>query len=182
MKKGRKKIVLAILICMVMLVSGCGRKSEKNGNQYTVREGGRTFFIDLEQSIVQEKKNIYHFSVSGSGENVTIDIQYPNGAVYSDAGGIIGESGETGGYISGDILCKMIKNGDPSIQEQGGSYALAGILFFVLGMGILVKPRILWSVRTGWKYKNVEPSDFVLSVNRCIGIVFVIIAIAFFFR
>lgn len=60
----------------------------------------------------------------------------------------------------------MIKNGDPSIQEQGGSYALAGILFFVLGMGILVKPRILWSVRTGWKYKNVEPSDFVLSVNR----------------
>jgi hypothetical protein len=57
--------------------------------------------------------------------------------------------------------------------------------FVLFGVGVLIAsicstfwPRAMWYLREGWKYKNVEPSDFALFLMRLRGVMGIIVSIA----
>lgn len=52
---------------------------------------------------------------------------------------------------------------------------LFGLLFIIIGIIGAVSPRTTWYMSEGWKFKNAEPSDAVLILNRVMGVVFSII-------
>jgi hypothetical protein len=45
----------------------------------------------------------------------------------------------------------------------------------ILGIIGAIFPRASWYMSEGWKFKDAEPSDLVLIMNRVMGIVFTII-------
>jgi hypothetical protein len=54
-----------------------------------------------------------------------------------------------------------------------------GFIFMIIGIIGAMFPRAAWYMSEGWKFKDAEPSDAALIMNRIMGIVFAIIG--FFF-
>jgi hypothetical protein len=54
-----------------------------------------------------------------------------------------------------------------------------GLAILVLIMSIIAifAPRITWFLSTGWRFKNAEPSDLVLSLNRIGGVIATVISV-----
>ena len=52
-----------------------------------------------------------------------------------------------------------------------------GLLFMALGLLGAVAPRAAWYLAEGWKFRDVEPSDLALVMNRVLGVVFLVAGI-----
>ena len=51
-----------------------------------------------------------------------------------------------------------------------------GLLFlFLISVSLIVWPREMWHIAEGWKYKNVEPSDEAILVERILGVLGIIV-------
>ena len=51
------------------------------------------------------------------------------------------------------------------------------LIVFLFSMISIFSPRTSWYLSTGWRFKDAEPSDLALSLNRFIGVVTAIISI-----
>ncbi|MBD7970585.1 DUF6199 family natural product biosynthesis protein [Paenibacillus gallinarum] len=51
---------------------------------------------------------------------------------------------------------------------------VVGCLFIIVGLVAAISPYSAWYLSVGWKFKDAEPSDLALGVERIVGIVLVI--------
>ncbi|MBO7748732.1 hypothetical protein I8J29_31640 [Paenibacillus sp. MWE-103] len=56
-------------------------------------------------------------------------------------------------------------------------FGLFGLLFIIIGILNVFFPQAGWYMRYGWQFRNAEPSDAALIMNRVGGVIAVVIGI-----
>lgn len=54
---------------------------------------------------------------------------------------------------------------------------LLGAVVFGIGLLEAANPRLAWQISEGWRYANVEPSEFYLGLSRLAGVVMMLVAL-----
>lgn len=161
-----KRGMVFCLLALCCLLTACGGETP---NVYE-RDG---YTVDLEHRTITRGEDVYTFSITGSGDSAEIEITYPNGAAYYwQWNGNFGHGGwsedyDPDRYADGDTLMDLI-NFRPEPERSGPSPLLA-MLLGALGVFHLAAPRAAWMVSHGWRFKDAEPSDLALAVNRVGG-------------
>ena len=77
-------------------------------------------------------------------------------------------------YVWGNCVeSTMIYNSEVLIT------VICSIIWFVTAVVSIVKPNYTWYMEYGWKYKNAEPTDCALILQRFGGIIMIVIGILF---
>ncbi len=170
-----KKRLWVIFLTLLMAVSlfGCAKQE----TVYEADVNGVVLQVDIEQKKISDGQYTYGYEFSGDGSSYRVTITYPNGSSYwwnesefSGSGGWSDDYAE-GTYVSGDTLVRavtVVEEVDNTEQRNVGK-VLAGLLLIAFGAFELLAPDALWYLRHGWRFKNAQPSDAVLTVSRIIG-------------
>ncbi len=162
---------------MLFLV-GC---AQKQVSEYTITMENQTFVINTENKTITNDGDIYKYRV----DETTYHITYPDNSKYEwtqqDTIGYGGYSDDhnENKYIPGEVLVDVIsiKHNSRNVQKD---FLLIGVLLF-FGMWNAMSPYSSWYLSYGWRYKDVEPSDFALGFGRISGIIMVIVGLILFF-
>jgi uncharacterized membrane protein HdeD (DUF308 family) len=85
------------------------------------------------------------------------------------------------GYLSPSALRTIISSDVPNQIESNIWQWIIGLTSIGLGLIMMVKPRSVWYLEYGWKFKNAEPSDTALGANCLAGFVMVICGVILLF-
>jgi hypothetical protein len=178
-----KKIYI-FLLTMVILISLCGCSSSAN-TTYTVTKDGTDFIVDPENSTISDGVNTYQYTFSGNTTTYKVEITYPDSSSYwfsmqnNNGNGGWSENYDENRFIAGDTLRDVLIEKAPKESFPGK------VVFIILLLGIgvfnMVSPHTAWYLEYGWRYKNAEPSDLALGLNRVGGVFAIIVAIILIF-
>lgn len=175
-----KKLLAVLLALLLFCLAACS--SSSGPAAYTVEVNGELFAVDTEKCTVTHGNDVYEYVMDGD----TIDITYPNGAVYwwriTNHGGVGGwdDNYDEERYVSGSTLVNILESEMPEVKDYTGKIILFAVLV-LLGLWQLIWPRTAWYWAHGWQYKNAEPSDAGLIGARAGGVLFIVIAVVQFF-
>lgn len=166
------KRTFCIFLLLALLLTGC---ASKNPTEHRIDIDGniRTVTLDPAAQTVTDGDDVYHYTVNGND----LQITYPNGAVYEESGSSISWYGnyDSERYLSGFLLSNVIQSTRSSPDEPAP--LICALLLFALGLFGIVSPRGMWYLSYGWHYKDAEPSDTALTINRVGGVGFIILSI-----
>lgn len=74
-------------------------------------------------------------------------------------------------------MWEVLTSDDQNQGSHSGQYFLIGIILILTGAIHIAAPRGMWYISYGWRYKNAEPSDMALFVERAGGIFAIIIGV-----
>lgn len=180
LKKSKKISVCILSLTIVMLLflfTSC--KSKENPQVYDVERDGKIYTVDLENQTIAVDDYICSFELSDSnyGENFT--VTYPDGSTYwwGQSCGGWSDDFDPQKYVEGDVLWEVLTSDDQNQGSHSGQYFLIGIILILTGAIHIAAPRGMWYISYGWRYKNAEPSDMALFVERAGGIFAIIIGV-----
>lgn len=167
--KRRFAVLLLVLVLALsaLLLSGCG-----GSKPYEAATNWGVVTIDPEAKTITRGNDVYTYEISISRTVTTTTLSYPNGATYYlSSYGINSNSGwsddyDENRYIPGDVLISLLEREYP--QEKKGTPFL-GLVCVALGIWGIAKPESLWYLGYGWRYRNAEPSDAALVMERLSG-------------
>ena len=178
-----RKISIFILITALLLTS-CACSS--SSHTYSANIYGTEYAINPESRTITSGSSIYKYSYSGS----KLTITYPNGATWwheikdpdadfnATSGGWSDDYDESR-YASGDALMELLIHFEIIPPPSKNIFAI--ILLLALGAFLLIAPYWVWYIGYGWRFKNAEPSDLALGLNRACGVILLIIAVVMIF-
>ncbi len=178
-----KKRVL-FLITMLIAICLCGCSASAN-TTYTVTKNGTNFSVDTENSTIFDGVNTYQYTFSGTSSTYEVHITYPDSSSYwfkmqnNSGNGGWSDNYDKNRFIDGETLRDILQEKAP--EESFPGKAIFIILLLGIGVFNMVSPHTAWYLEYGWRYKNSEPSDLVLGLNRTSGVVAVIAGIALIF-
>ena len=170
---------LALVLLTALLLAGCG-----GSKPYEVASLWGVATIDPEAKTLTCGGNVYAYEISATKNATTTTIRYPNGATYYlSSHGITSNSGwsndyDESRYIPGDALISLLEREYP--QEKKGTPFL-GLVCIALGIWGIAKPESLWYLGHGWRYRNAEPSDAALVMERLTGGLGIIVGLLLIF-
>ena len=180
-----KRILLLLLTVLLAFSLTACASSEASSQESTYEKDG--FTVDTENGTITKGEDVYTFTVSETSSSKSINITYPNGATYYFTwNGNMGLGGWSDNYdperyADGDTLCDLISF-EPPEQERGSSgHPLFGLLFIALGLFSALSPHTAWYLEWGWRYKDAEPSDTALMMERIGGVFAVIVGVLVMF-
>ena len=178
-------IIISILI--LLSLTGCGNDTVTvvERGSYFVTVNGEELTVDpINQTITAENGDVYTYTMTD--ESVT--FTYPNGYEYfwnfTSGIGYGGLSDTPDGYRYLDYmeleaaLDQEIEAVRPSKKSRPGHIFFACFCFLIGGLN-LAFPYAGWYLKYGWRYKDAEPSDAALVLNRVLGGIIVIAGIIF---
>lgn len=178
----RRMVLWLTALATALSLCAC-RSGGEDLTVYDVDYGGGTYTVDTEGgTITTPAGDVCRFEMSGTRLRIT----YPDGSTYWwEERGNVGSGGwsddyDPGRYVPGDTLWEVLGGGDSPDRERAGNPLLA-IFLLIVGGFYVASPRVAWQMSHGWRYKNVEPSDMALEVNRLLGVAFLVIGVACFF-
>ena len=170
-----------LCLALVLLLSLCACSSEDRPEQ-EIEYKGSLYTINMEDGTITSGGQVYRYEQSpGSGT-----FTYPDGSTCwwsrRDDGELWGCSDdhdpEAGGYVDGYTLLDVLEAAEPQgTGDTNGGQLLAGLLFLAIGAFNAVSPIRVWELSHGWRFKNAEPSDAVVTVYRIAGIAACIIGV-----
>ena len=173
-----KKICMVLLTVLLLFsLCACAEVEET----YTVEKGWRTFQVDTKACTVSDGTDTYTYTFSGNSDSYGIKVIYPDGSYYSQTKsgshitGSTSKDYDSNRYVSGDILCDVIAEGAPAAPRDGNPQP--SIVFVGLGLFLLLAPQVAWFLEWGWRFKNAEPSNAALIVNRVVGGVCILVGV-----
>ena len=181
-----------MLACLSLLFYGC-TKEAPGSVDYVTTADGQNIIIHFSagtksEGTISSDNGVYSFSYSSDG---TFSVIYPNGDTYSqrNINGGVASSLDFDydkiielGYIDGLSLERAVQEASRPVSSNAKTVTpIFSVLLVVLGVLLAWKPKAAWWLASGWRFKNVEPSDLALGINRGIGVVIVIIGIISFF-
>ena len=172
--------ILAAVLLAAVLLTGCGGSST-----YEVASLWGVVTIDPEAKTLTCGSNVYAYEITASETVTTTTIRYPNGATYyRHSSGMTGHSSHSedydeNRYIPGDVLISLLEQEYP--REKKGSTFL-GLVCIAMGVWGIAKPESLWYLGYGWRYRNAEPSDAALIVERLSGVLCIVVGLIQIFR
>lgn len=185
------KKLSVVLLCMiiVLFLYSCSSSEAGTSSTYTVTKNGTDYVVDSDNGTISDGTHSYRYEISGSSSGYSINITYPDGSAYwrqtqkSDGSttwhGGWSDNYDANRYIDGDTLCDVLEEDIP--KEKGSRNVLLILFLFVVGIFTAVSPHTAWYLGYGWRYKNAEPSDLALGLNRFGGVVVIIVAAIIFF-
>lgn len=176
----RQAAALCVTVWLALALCGCSAPAE-----YTVTRDGREYTVDREAGTISDGTHTYSYTFSGDAGSYEATIEYPNGATYwwrQERGGM-GYGGWSEGYdealyAEGDTLLEVLQEKAPRARS---GYGGMGLLLIPVGVFCAVWPRAAWELSHGWRFRNAEPSDAALAVNRICGVLVVLVGIIVFF-
>ena len=192
-----------IIATLALLFSGCAATStpikfnhltyelsSQQANTEVYRaDGGQSIVIERSQSSTTVRVGSDSYVVSGSLEDMS--VKFPDGRVV--------ESKYTGDVTTGlatygtnvsvadwdrvDELHTLVFNPQQNRPAAVNPWKilLVGILL-ITGAVNLLKPRLAWLIRDGWKYKFLEPNEIYLGIIRLSGIIIILVAMFLVFQ
>lgn len=175
------KITALAAIAIILTFTGCAKApliSTADGKTLIFEDDNRTFkYID----------EVYHYRVADND----IYITYPNGYIYSQninsnaaakswdipAGMPEISSAEEIGYIDENYLVDAILKHMRLKSEKSTTGIFAIIIAAAVGLWGIISPGSLWYVSYGWRYKNAQPTQAAIILNRIAGVILLIIVI-----
>lgn len=181
-----KRCLATILgIWLLFSLCSCVATDTSASSTYTVNKNGIDFIVDPDNRTISDGKHTYQYDLTVGSGNYSIDITYPDGSTFwwstqSSGGTTTGFGGwsddyDEGRYVDGHTLCDVIKERVP--QPAGNSNIFLVLVLLAVGLFNAIWPRAAWYLEYGWRYKNAEPSDLVLGLNRFGGIIVIIVAV-----
>ncbi len=173
------------IAALLFVFALCGCQTKEDPDHYDVTHNGKTYTVDREQGTVSCDGVVYRFAISGGGGNsVDLDITYPDGSRYywtkDESFGHGGWSGdydpEASGYAPGEVLWDVLSL-DAAGQGHSGPSPVLAVLLLALGAFQTIWPRTAWMLGYGWHFKDAEPSELALTVNRTVGVLLIIVGI-----
>lgn len=173
------------IVVLLSVFTLCGCQGKEGQEPYDVTYNGETYTVDQEQGTITCDGVVYQFEISSRGGNsVNLDITYPDGSrYYWTKDGSFGHGGwsndynpETSGYVPGDVLWDVL-----SLESTGQGHSGPSLILvvFLLAVGVfqIISPRTAWMLGYGWRFKDVEPSELALTVNRAVGVLLIFVSI-----
>ncbi len=166
-----KKWLLALLFVLIVLCSSCDLQKE---TVYDVQLQGKIFRIDTINSTITCDSREYSYKVNGNKITVTYPDQVTylwtqeENAGYGGYGGLNGSFDESR-YVSGELLVSALSS--ELLPASDGKNYLFIIILMLLGAWNAISPYSSWYLSHGWRYRNAEPSDAVLTLTRVGGII-----------
>ena len=174
---------IAVLLSVFTL---CGCQNKEDPDLYDVDYGGTTYTVDREHGTITCDGIVYQFEVSSrGGDSVDLDITYPDGSRYywtmdGSSGGHGGWSDdydpEASGYVPGDVLWDVLSL-ESAGQGHSGPSPILAVVLLALGAFQALSPRTAWTLGYGWRFKDAEPSELALTVNRIVGVLLIFVGI-----
>ncbi len=170
-----RKTWIFILIILTLVLCGTACQKQQTSSVYKVLKNETTYTVDPEQGTISDGTYIYYFSVQANPNQTRMEITYPDGSSYwwvsDEHGGYGGFSDDYDPerFADGFILTDVLESGQPRRSSSSG--AGWSILLIPLGLWNLIWPYSSWYLSHGWRYKNAEPSEAALALNRIGGAV-----------
>lgn len=168
---------------LLLTLSACAQKP--HSSTYTVTRDDTVFTVDQQNRTISDGEHTYQFTVSGNSSGYEFEITYPDGSTYwwsvQRSGGIKSGYGgwsddyAEGRYVAGDVLVDVLEK-DPPLRVPDKNIPLI-LLLLAVGIFNTASPQTAWYLEHGWRYKNAEPSELALVLNRLGGIAVIIVAI-----
>lgn len=169
--------LLALLLALLCACSA-GEPEERS-----VKYMGTTYAIDTETETITSGGLAYRYQIRGD----RVEFTYPDGSTYYwQQQGNIGSGGwsedydpQAGGYAPGETLWHVLELQGLLEQESGvdGGWMLLGLLLVGIGGVNVAVPASMWYLSYGWRYRNAEPSDAALVVQRLSGVAACVVGI-----
>ena len=186
-----KVLKRALILCLfLVLAAGLAACASSPASSYTVTRDGVSYTVDTQASTISDSANSYQYTLSAGPSGYEIQIVYPDGSQYwwnvRETGGFGSGYGgwsddyDPDRYVDGSILCDILEGGNPTSASRKSFNPIA-LLILAVGLFNLLYPYGSWYLSHGWKYKNAEPSDAALALNRLGGAVALVIAILMIF-
>lgn len=188
-KNSKRFYVTLISMTIVILVLSLCACSSSADTLYTITKDEIEFTVDTESKTITDGVNQYLHNVTENTSMRNIEIIYPDGSSYWKTiemnGNVsvesVGWSGDYNEehYIDGDTLCDILPLED--FTEMNYTDIVISMLIFGTGVFCALCPKTAWYLERGWKYKNVEPSDLALGINRVLGVIFIVFSVVSLF-
>lgn len=189
----RKRMVV-IFLCIMLISLLCSCSSSKTETKYTVNMEGKDYEVDSVNKTISDGTYIYQYEIVWDSydavEEYEVTVNYPDDSVYwekksyrdevSDFTGGWSEDYGKNDYASGEILCNVL--GDEIEKEKvtktDPMKFIIIIVLVVVGIMNITSPSTAWYLEYGWRYKDAQPSDEAIAMNRFGGIIAIIAAVA----
>ena len=174
------KKLLVVAAAVLLLFCACSGKAEQAGGPEVVIQNGVTYTLERQNGerdqtgTLSDGTYTYTYALSPRSGGYRLEITYPDGSSsWWETTGNGGYGGWSDNYTEGKYadhwtLRDVILEGGPAYAEGPGNLWLVVLLAALGGFNLLL-PRASWYLSYGWRYKNAEPSDLVLAINRIGG-------------
>lgn len=176
----KQVILLMVIILLLSLLSGCSSQQ----NSMTI--DGKSVTLNLERREIQVDDQVYRYVT----DEAQIEIEYPNGMVFRrvyETEGTVDDWIKTSetvdvayldkmGYLEPNVLINQVIRFSPdSESDQKDSPSALGVFLVTLGILNVLFPKWFWNIQYGWRYKNTEPTDTAINIQRLGGIIAIIV-------
>lgn len=175
------KRIIAVLLTMVLLLSltACGPRKRTGREDVYLEEAGVTVTIDYDNETIRCGDDLYTYTVSRD----YCTINYPNGATYWDYGmyHVPDEDYDPERYLPAELLLPLLAHQQAAMSRNKSGLDITAVLSFVLlltlGLWAIISPESMAYLRGGWRFKNAEPTEWAITMERIAGIFFLIMAL-----
>ena len=176
---------------MVMLLTislcACSSTGAESGTTTTIEKSGVRYVVDKEAKTISDGTNTYQYDFAGDKSDYELAITYPDASNYwfvqegSSGHGGWSDDYDENKYVDGDILREVIVTSVSTVSNISlftGEFWM-GLLLLGVGIFNVAAPSAAWYLEYGWRFKDAEPSDIALVLNRIVGVVIIVIVIVF---
>lgn len=178
----RKQWIAFLAACLLVLLCGCKHEKAEpvaavvncNGTNYTVTPNGG------DGGTISDGTYTYRYVYTTTSDGYRVTFEYPDGEQYTwTQGASVGTGGASLSYdpvkyTDGMTLHTVLEKQLPERKaEKNGALIL---LLLLLGAVNTAWPKGAWYLETGWKFRNAEPSEAALLLNRLAGIAMLVLA------
>ena len=180
----KKFFLILLALTMSLCLFACTGEEETEDTVRAVTVRGQVFYVDPVQGTVSDGTDTYRYSITTRSDGYELRIHYPDGSSWWwSEGSTTGYGGwsedyDPERYVSGSILADAIEEETkPGEERRGGGKWLLALVLAALGVVSVGWPRIPWFLEYGWRFKDAEPSDAALAVNRIVGVAILVVAL-----
>ncbi|MBQ8683926.1 MAG: hypothetical protein IJ518_05365 [Clostridia bacterium] len=181
----KRRMLFSILLLILCLLAGCAAGGNAPAT-YSLEYEGVTYRVDTQAGTLSDGTHTYTYTFSGNSRSYSVEILYPDGSSYwfrMDAG--VGQGGwsddyDDSRYTDGDTLCEVLRQKAPAPPRDAPPIAVI-LVMVPIGLFSLLAPQAAWQLEYGWRFKDAEPSDAALVLQRIGGAVVLIVAFILFF-
>ncbi len=178
------KKILILLMSMLFTITLCSCSSASDDGTHTYTANGRNYIVNTIDHTISDGAYTYQYTHTRNASGYKIEITYPDGSSAWWGGSNDSNTG-TGGhsddfsyntvYASSSILCDAVLDSVPKPFNWGKlGFCIVAI---IIGIICLASPYSVWYLEYGIRYKNAEPSELALWLNRIVGIAIIFFAV-----